>query len=88
MIIRTLSSKWGTGSDLSFLSIIFCKQQAAGHPEGNVPSLATVIDFAAPSPSNSQNPLVFLMRVIAGRERINFEQIALAFVSNFGIIVK
>ena len=32
MIIRTLSSKWGMGSDLSFLSEISYEQQAAGRP--------------------------------------------------------
>lgn len=39
MIIRTLSSKWGTGSDLSFLLPIFCEQSTAGHPVLDAPPL-------------------------------------------------
>lgn len=31
-VFDRLSSKWGTGSDLSFLSAISCRQQPAGHP--------------------------------------------------------
>ena len=33
MIIRTLSSRWGTGSDLSFLPKISCEQQTVGPPD-------------------------------------------------------
>ena len=32
MIIRTASSKWGMGSDLSFLSAISCELRTEGHP--------------------------------------------------------